>query len=1025
MSYNPLVTEEEIIRFWKENDTVQAVRSQSQQQSKKPFYFLDGPPYTSGRVHVGTAWNKSLKDMFLRYKRMRGFRVWDRAGYDMHGLPTENATLKKLGIKTKEDVLAYGIDKFIKECRLLCLENLEEMNKDFTRIGVWMDFENAYQSITRDFMSGEWWLVKRAHEQGRLYEGLRTMTWCAHAESSLAKHELEYHTVVDESVFVKLALKDKKDEFLIIWTTTPWTIPFNLAVMAGPDISYAKVQVGKEVWYVAEALVGAFMGSVVDQEYEVLDTIKGVDLAGWEYTHPFYDELKKHFVNIKKESPKAFTVLLSADHVDTTAGSGLVHCAPGCGPEDYEVGHKNGIGPFNTIDEQGVFPEGMGLFSGLRARTDDKEFITLLEENGCLVATSPVEHDYPHDWRHHQPVIFRTTKQWFFKVEDMKDELIKENDEITWRPQAAYKAFDSWLKNLRDNSISKQRFWGCPLPVWRNKQDPQDYLVIGSVEELEALSGETVDDLHIPTVDKIVIKKEGNEYVRVPDVLDVWVDAGTTSWNCLDNDPELLKEYFPADFILEGKDQIRGWFNLLHLASMIAFGKPAFKACYMHGFINDAQGRKMSKSLGNQISPEEVISKYGADTMRYYMIGAANPGLDMNYNFDDVSLKNRNLNVYWNVHKLLVDMHKNGVMPRQHALGVEEKYMLSVYHRTVREVTNCFEEFRLNEAPLLIEQCLLELSRTYIQLVRDKSSLGSQEEKETVLSTALKVFSGCNTMLATITPFVCEKMYQELKVFGNNKESVHLEDWPGYEEELIDSSLEEQVRAAQDIISAVLAAREKASLGLRWPIKQIFVDTQEELPLLDMILSQTNAKEAERGKAPITYVVKPNFRAIGKAFGQETAQVAEAIMQHADSISAALVQGDEEVVAGSYKVHKSMLSTTVEATDGFVVVESGHGLVAINTQSSPALEAEGFMRELVRRVQQLRKDNGFERRDRIKLGVAGDKALLASISSHSEFMQEKVGASKLLFIEELPEFTITKEVVIKGKKFFIGFDKEK
>ena len=1024
MSFNPLSVEKEILSFWEENNIVELVRQASNDPKKKAFYFLDGPPYTSGKVHVGTAWNKSLKDMFLRYKRMRGFRVWDRAGYDMHGLPTENATLKKLGIKTKDDVLAYGVDKFIDECRILCLENLEEMNKDFLRIGVWMDFSNAYQSISREFMSGEWWLIKRAHEQGRLYEGLRTMTWCAHAESSLAKHELEYHQVVDESIFVKLRLNNKKNEFLIIWTTTPWTIPFNLAVMAGPEIEYAKIQVGEEVWYIAQALVGAFMGSVVDTKYEVLDTILGVDMAGWEYSHPFYDELKEHYDAIKETSPKAFTVLLSAEHVDTSAGTGLVHCAPGCGPEDYEVGHANGIGPFNNINEQGIFPESMKLFSGLSARKDDKKFIKLFEENGCIVASTPVEHDYPHDWRHHKPVIFRTTKQWFFRIEDIKEELIKENDSITWQPKAAYRAFDSWLKNLRDNSISKQRFWGCPLPIWRNEEDPQDYLVIGSVEELEELSGQKVDDLHIPTVDKIIIEQDGKKYRRVPDVLDVWVDAGTTSWNCLDNDPELLKEYFPADFILEGKDQIRGWFNLLHIASMIAFQKPAFKAAYMHGFINDAQGRKMSKSLGNQINPGEVIEKYGADTMRYYMIGAANPGLDMNYNFDDVTLKNRNLNVFWNIHNLLLDMHANNVSPVEHHLDVEEQYILSVYNRTIRDVTQCFEEHRLNEVPLHIESCLLELSRTYIQLVRDKASLGSQEEKETVLSVLVKVFSGCNTMLATVAPFITEKMYQSLKVFGFTKTSVHLEEWPIYDETAINTSLEEEMRVAQDIISAVLAAREKASISLRWPIKQVLVDTIKDVPLLDLILTQSNAKELERGKAPIQYEVKPNFRAIGKEFGQDTAQVAAAVMKHADDINVALLKGEQEFAVGDFKINKNLLSLSVEASDGFCVNESSQGLVAINTQSSPELEAEGFVRELSRRVQQLRKDSGFEKHERIVLGIAGSKDILARISKHSELMQERVGASKLVFVEKLPELKHTKEVVIKGEQFFIGFDKE-
>jgi isoleucyl-tRNA synthetase len=656
--YNPVEMEDEIQSFWDENKVYDTVKNNG--KGKKKYYFLDGPPYTSGKVHLGTAWNKALKDMLLRYKRMSGFDVWDRAGYDMHGLPTEHATEKKLNISGKEAIQEFGVGKFIEECKKLCIENMQLMNQDFIRLGVWMDFENAYQSIKNEFIDGEWWLIKKAHSNSRLYRGLRTMTWCKDCATALAKHELEYQEVKDTSIFVKFKVRGKSNEYLIIWTTTPWTIPFNMAIMVNPALEYVRVKVDDEIWILSKALGPLVVQSVANKKYEEIEVFTGDKLEGMEYEH-FFDKDMDYSKIETKDPKKVHTVVLSTEYVDTSAGTGLVHCAPGCGPEDYEVGYRNGIAPFNTLDEKGRFPKESGRFFGLTAKDNDDSFITLIEKEGALIATSDVEHDYAHCWRCHNPVIYKTTKQWFFKVEDMKQELIKENNKINWIPQTAYNAFNSWLENLRDNSISKQRYWGTPLPIWMNEQDESDYIVIGSIAELEDISGQKVKDPHIPKIDDIIIKKEGKIYRRVPDILDVWVDAGTVSWNCLDypHKQDLFENLFPPEFILEGKDQIRGWFNLLHIVSMISMNRPSFRNVYMHGFVQDSLGRKMSKSAGNYILPEEVIKKYGADTFRYYFIGGANPGFDINYNPSDIELKNKNLNVLWNIHNYMIDFFSN------------------------------------------------------------------------------------------------------------------------------------------------------------------------------------------------------------------------------------------------------------------------------------------------------------------------------------------------------------------------------
>ena len=608
-NYDAAKLEPEVLEFWKRNSIYE--KSKERNKGKKKFYFLDGPPYTSGKVHLGTAWNKALKDCVLRYKRMQGFDAWDRAGYDMHGLPTEQAVEKNLGLKHKDEIPNYGVANFVNACKEFAITNMISMNNDFKRIGVWMDFDNAYQSIQNTYMEGEWWLIKKAYENGRLYEGEKTMHWCASCATSLAKHELIYENVSENSIFVKFPVKNRQNEFLIIWTTTPWTIPFNLCVMANPNLDYVRVKVGDEIWIVAKTLSASFISGVAEKQFSIVEEFKGNELLGLEYSHPFENETPR-FKELKSKHPKVHTVVLSEEYVDISAGSGLVHMAPGCGPEDYEVGHRNNIPPFNTLSERGVFDSTIIIFDGFIAKKDDKKITEEIRKKGLLAAETKVEHDYAHCWRCKNPVIYRTTTQWFFKIEDLKDRMRELNKSIKWVPDfAGSRNFDNWLANLRDNGITRQRYWGTPLPIWKCRQC-KDFIVIGSIEELKKIAGRIPEDLHKPWIDEVKIKcKCGAMKERVPDVLDVWIDAGSASWNCLDypRRKDLFEELYPADFILEGIDQIRGWFNLLFVASMVAMNNPSFKAVYMHGFINDAQGRKMSKSLGNYILPQEVVDE--------------------------------------------------------------------------------------------------------------------------------------------------------------------------------------------------------------------------------------------------------------------------------------------------------------------------------------------------------------------------------------------------------------------------------
>ncbi len=1039
MTYDFKTSEQAMLEFWKQHKIYEKARA----RGTKDYYFLDGPPYTSGKVHLGTAWNKALKDQVLRYKRMRGFKVWDRAGYDMHGLPTEHAAQKQLKLATKEDIEAYGLAKFIEACKKLCVENMHVMNEDFLRLGVWMDFENAYQSIKDEFIDGEWWLVKRAHEENRLYEGLKTMTWCPDCGSALAKHECEYQEVTESSIFVKFPVEGEDNTYLIIWTTTPWTMPINLAIMVNPELPYQKCLVTlqdgkKERWILSAALAGPVVQTVADATYEVEEEFKGEKLKGMRYQHPFNKEIPD-YEEMRLEHPNIHTVILSEEYVDTSAGSGLVHCAPGGGPEDYEVGHANGMPPYNPLSEYGVFPENMGKFSGKKAHEDKQFYIDALDEEGVLIKTVEVTHDYAHCWRCHSPVIFRATRQWFFKVEDLKEKLVAQNDKIDWVPQAAYNAFDSWLKNLRDNSVTKQRYWGTPLPVWRC-DSCEHYVVIGSRAELEEHVGKNgmPKDLHKPWIDEVTWKCancKGSMH-RIPDILDVWVDAGTTSWNCLDypHKTDTFKKLFPADFILEGKDQIRGWFNLLHIASNLALGKPSFKSVYMHGFINDAQGRKMSKSLGNYILPDEVVDKYGANTLRYYMIGAANPGLDMNYNFDDVDLKHRNLFVYWNLHKLLVEMTEvQGVQLTNVAskdLGIEERYLLSRLHSTIKAVTEAMDEYRLNEVPHLIESLLLDLSRNYIQLVRDKMSLGTEKEKQAVLYAVFTTYLEAMKLFGIIAPMFAEQVYQLLKEsFPLEEESVHLCAWPSYEATLIDTQLEQDFQALFAVIGAALAARDSVQLGVRWPAAELVIETSDKQTLTAfkhleaLFKQQVNVKAVRMERfAEAELQVEPNYKTLGKEFGQQTGNVADFIKENQSKLAGLLTQsaGEGRITANGYEFKPDHFVTSRNVPNGWSMGSFPKGAVFLNTTMTPALEAEGFARELIRRTQQLRKEAGLQKNDVIALTIDAPE-LVSSITAFEKEIVKRTGAKSLA--TGTCDGSHTAQLKIKGKHAKIGVQK--
>ena len=933
--------EEEMLKFWKEKKIYE--KSKKKNEKGKKFYFLQGPPYTSGKLHIGHAWNNNMKDIALRYFRFRGYNVWDRAGYDMHGLPTENAVQKELKLADKKAILNYGLDKFSKKCLNFSVENAKLMNEDLRRFGIWMDFDNAYLPVENDFISSEWLLIKTAWEQKRLYKGKKVMQWCSSCETSLAKHELEYETVPEKAIYVKFKTKNpkNKNEYLVIFTTTPWTIPFNLAIMVHPDFDYAKAKVDDEVWIVAKELAEHLIKDVLGKNYKIIEEIKGKKLEGVEYIHPFESEML--YKELKKKEKNIHTVVLSKHYVTLDIGTGLVHCAPGCGQEDFEVGKEYGINAYNSIDEKGIF-EKAGKFTGLTAKKDDEKFVEELKSKGALLAKEQISHEYAHCWRCYSPVVFRTTEQWFLKTEDLIKKILDYNKKIKWVPKTVQNNYESWIKNLRDNSITRQRFWGTPAPIWECSCGNAE--VIGSEDELKKRALNKVpDNLHKPWIDFVEIKcpKCKKEMKRIPDVIDVWIDSGTVSWNCLHypQKKNYFQKYFPANLILEASEQTHLWFSMLQICSTIMFNKSCYNGVFGHGMILDFQGMKMSKSLGNIISPYEVIDKYSSEILRYY-ICETKAGENINFNWEDVKQKQRNLMILLNIANYLVQLKTK----ENKKIGSEEKYLFSNLNSSIEKTTDLFENFRFDETITEIEKLYLDISRVYIKSTREKSN-----EHPGIVFYALKeAYVKTLQMFSTICPLITEKIWQELRKAGIVKEeSVHLSSWPKIDKNKINKSLEEKFEIIFAITEKGLAERDKAQIGLKWPLADAEIISPKNISneLKEIIKKQLNLKK--------------------------------------------------------------------------ISIKKGKNIeIKLNTNLTPELEAEGYAREISRKVQAFRKTLGLEKENEIELQLIVSDGLRKILDKNKESIRKKTNSKKIFINNGMETFKNKIKFKIKDKKGLIG-----
>jgi isoleucyl-tRNA synthetase len=842
--------EKEILKFWKEKKIYE--KSRKKNAKGKAFYMMDGPPYATGHIHTGTALNKILKDVAMRSHRLQGFYVFDRPGYDTHGLPIEFQIEKQIGSKSKKDIEKFGVKRFVQKCKEFAVKFIDVMNSEFENLGVWMDWQNPYLTLQPEYIEAIWDAFKAAENKKLLYLGKYPVHICPRCETAVAYNEIDYRELEDISVFVKFPLKNKKAH-LIIWSTTPWTLPGNTGVMVHPDFVYSEIQVAGERWIIAKELVPKIM-SGLGLGYKIKKEYKGREMEGWQYENPLAKNLE---VNPKK----SYRVVLSGRYVNLEEGTGLVHTAPGHGKEDYEVGKEYGLDVLSPVDINGLLTKEAGKYAGKKARVVDEEIIKDLEKDGFLIKKVKYKHDYPFCWRCKSALLMISQPQWFLKISSIQKKLLKENQKTKWVPSWMKARMKAWLGGIGDWPISRKRYWGTPLPIWVCEKC-KERKVVGSVKELEKLSGKKVREIHKPEIDSIELNCEcGGKMRRIEDVLDVWFDSGVSSWAALGypGKNQEFKRVWPADLNLEGKDQVRGWWNSQLILSEIRFEKKPFENIVVHGMVLDVGKRKMSKSAGNITSPQEIINKYGRDYLRYYL-SKISKGEDFAFDESEFSEIGKVLRILVNVNNFVSQLDR-----KKAKLKVEDKWILSRLNSLTENVTEAYNNYKFPGIAQEIENFLVsDLSRTYIQFIRERS-----EETYEVLN---KIRISLLKLLAPICPFITEKIWQKLRKEKLVKEeSVHLTSWPKFDRKEINEKLEEEFETVKKIIEAGLAARDKVKIGLKWPLAKVEINYGKILgkELQEIIAKQLNIKKIkmERGKLKVKLDTKltPKLEAEGYA----------------------------------------------------------------------------------------------------------------------------------------------------------------
>ncbi len=985
--------EKSILETWKKENVFQ--KSIDNREGCKDYVFYDGPIYANAKPGIHHVFAKTIKDSFTKYKTMQGYRVLRKIGLDTHGLPIEVNVEKKLGFKNKSDIEKFGIENFCKECNKETATNIDEVKKVTDMMGQFIDCEHPYVTCDNEFIESEWWILKEMDKKGLIYYGNKVLPYCPRCGTELSSNEVAqgYQQDSVNTVIVPFKKSDE-DVYFLVWTTTPWTLIANVAICVNPDLTYLKVESQGYKFILAESLATKVLG----EDYTVLETYKGSDLKGIKV-----DQLLP-FVKVEG---KAFEVIAD-NYVTAEDGTGIVHIAPAYGEDDNRVCRENGIGFVNPVGKDGCYTE--GPWKG-RLVTDPEleiEIVKYLKENDKLFKKIKITHDYPHCWRCKSPLIYYAKPAWYVKTTAYKDKIIAANKKVNWYPDyIGEKRFANWLENMVDWGISRNRYWGCPMPIWTC--DCGEKVTIGSLDELQENVIEDVDvrkiELHRPYVDDLHIKcpKCGKPMSRVKDVMDVWFDSGAMPYAQFHypfENKELFESQFPADFIAEGVDQTRGWFYVLLVISTIISGESSFKNVVVNDMMLDAHGKKMSKSTGNIIDPTSIMQEYGADNIRYYMLYASPVWTPLKFDVEGVKeVYSKYISTFKNTYSFF-QMYANAdnIDPRDYNIPVEkrnimDKWLLSKLNRLVKEVTESYESYDLTPITRKIVDFLNDdLSNWYIRGNRRRfweSKL--TEDKKAVYLTTYEVLKTLSLLVAPITPYIAEEIYQNL----TGEESVHLADFPKYDTKLIDEKVEKRMDLVRDICSLGRDAREDVKIKVRQPISEVIVPADDKDIIGDLeavIKEELNVKNItyiDDLTEYMDYTIKPNFREVGKQLGSKIKDFQDALTKLSTAEIDKIKNGSLTIkVAGEdMEVTSDMVLISIVSKEGYASSTNANTCIILNTELTESLIEEGIAREIVRKIQSLRKEADLVITDRIDVLYNGDEMIDKTLESFDEYIK--------------------------------------
>jgi isoleucyl-tRNA synthetase len=1003
--------EERVLERWRDRDVFH--ESIRRREGGPPFVFYEGPPTANGRPGSHHVFSRVFKDVFPRYKTMRGHIVHRKAGWDCHGLPVELEIERELGIKSKGDIERFGIGAFNARCRESVLEYVDEWNRLTERIGFWIDTDDAYFTLSNEYIESVWWALSEVWKKGLLYEGHKVVPYCPRCGTALSSHEVAqgYRDVVDPSVFVRFPVRGEEGVSLLGWTTTPWTLLSNAALAVHPDVTYARVRVGDEVLIVAEPLVERVLGS---DGVTIESTLTGAELAGTRYEPPF------PFIDDYGELGHS---VLEADFVTTEDGTGIVHTAIAFGEDDFQLGERYGLTLQNPVEPDGTFDERMGPFAGRGVKEADPDIVEALRASGRLFREVPYEHAYPHCWRCGTPLIYYAKASWYVKTTAVRDQMLAENEKITWYPEhIKHGRFGDWLEGNVDWALSRERYWGTPLPIWRCDEG-HDHCV-GSREELLALAGTVPDDLHKPYIDEVAFPCGdcGGQMRRVEDVIDAWWDSGSmpfAQWHAPFENQDVFRERFPADYVCEALDQTRGWFYSLLAVSTLLYGQSPYRTVLSLGLILDSEGQKMSKSRGNVVAPWDVIERHGADAMRWYYFTSKQPWDGYRFSVETVGESVRQFMLQlWNTYGFYV-LYANITDERPGERTDIDRWILSRLSGTTEVAIDRLEDYDTTTAGRAIAAFVDDLSNWYVRRSRRRFWDGDTAAFETLRECLVTV----SKLLAPLIPFVSDAIYENL---DGSEPSVHLCDYPLPGER--DEQLETDMAVARDAIELGRAARAQAKLKVRQPLAEaIVVAAGRERAAVErfseLVLDELNVKavrfvsEAEElGR----WELKPNYRALGPRFGKRMPQVAEAVAAlDAQQAAATLRAGGSVGISIDGKEHPlgaDDVQLVLQPLEGYRVERSGTHAVALNLELDDALRREGLAREVVHAIQSARKAAGLNVEDRIELALGGDAELLDAVRAHESYVTGETLAVSLVYDGSVGA---AEAAVIEGRELLI------